>query len=80
MSAVCVRRVHRTDFFTISNSFSPNHSRSSFRPGAFNYRAAQICWATSNGADQSALICISFEINSEACVAQCERDWHHLAA
>jgi hypothetical protein len=46
-AAVCVRRVRRADFFTIKNSFSPDHFRPSFMPGVSTYRAVQIRRATS---------------------------------
>ena len=46
-TAVCVRRVRRADFFTIKNSFSPDHPRPSHMPGVSTYRAVQIRGATS---------------------------------
>jgi putative transposase len=39
--------VRRADFFTIKNSFSPDHFRPSITPGVSTYRIVQICGATS---------------------------------
>jgi len=48
-AGLCVRRVRRPDafFFTITNSFLPDRSRSSFIPGVSTYSAVQIRGATS---------------------------------